>query len=662
MLNFFRRRDTTARLVLGGFLVLICVAMVMFLIPQGMSGDSSLPVYAQTVATVNGTKITGQDLTSKIQQFGQGQQIPSQLMPMIGQQALRNLVITQALTNQAEKLGLQPTNSEIAQTARQQLPELYPNGKYVGDAQAAQMLATMQLTLPQLQAELRQGLMVSKVEDLITDPVRVSPAEVHRQFELQDQTATFQYVVLDPAQLQSTIQPTPKLLAAYYQQHLSTYFAPEKRQIEVVLANTAAIGAGIHITPAAVDQYYKENIADYTHPEEVQVSHILIKFPDTNPSAAEIAATRTRAESVLKQVQAKPKTFAALAKKYSQDEASASNGGELGFIQRNQTVANFEKVAFSLPVGQISGLVQTEYGFHIIKVEAHNQAYVQPEASVHDQIVSILQKDQAADQAQNLINRVSSLAQNTPLAAVAKQLNLEYFTTAPISQTDPVTGIGVNPNFAGAVFSTQAGALTAPIQVAEGFVVAKVNKIIPPGPQPLAAVQAQVTADYQQSAAQTLAAAQAKALQAAAQKQGLKAAAAKMHLKLQTSPALARSASLPGVGAIAGFADTLFALKPGAVGPVAPVSGKQVVYALTSVSQPTEVDFAQQKSAVEAKLLTQKRNDVLQTYTDALVAQLTKAGKISINEAAFERVLGIGGNTPNSPAPAQNTPRGLGLG
>lgn len=661
MLNFFRRRDTTARLVLGGFLVLICVAMVMFLIPQGMSGDSSLPIYAQTVATVNGTKITGQDLSTQIQRFGQGQQIPQQLMPMVAEQALRNLVITQALTDQARQLGLTPTNTEIAQAARQQLPELYPNGKYVGDAQAAQMIAPLQMTLPQLQDQLRQGLMVSKIENLITDPVRVSQAEVRRRFETQNEKATFQYVALDPAQLEAGISISPKALEAYYQQHQSSYMAPEKRQIEVVLANQAALAAGITISPAAVDEYYRENIDTYTHPEQVKVSHILIKYPSTTPSAQEIAATRTRAETVLKQVQANPKDFAALAKKYSQDDASAPNGGELGFIQRNQTVPNFEKVAFSLPVGQISGLVQTEYGFHIIKVEAHNQAYVQSEASVHDQIVSTLQKQQAVNQAQNLINRASALAATTPLPQVAQQLHLEYFTTQPISRTDPVTGVGVNPNFADAVFSTGAGATTQPVQVAEGFAIAKVDKIVPPGAQPLAAVQDQVTADFKKDAAQKLAQQKAQELEQAAQKQGLKAAAASLHLKLETSPALTRTGTLTGVGSITSFADALFGSQPGKVGPVATVDGKQVVYALTGLQQPTDAEFALQKASIESSLLSDKKNNVLNAYTDALLAQLTKSGKVKIYQAAIERVLGVG--SPTSPAaPAPNTPRGLGLG
>jgi peptidyl-prolyl cis-trans isomerase D len=660
MLKFFRRRDLMVRIMLGGFLVLVCVAMVMFLIPNAGTNDTTTPIYQQTVASVNGVAITGGDFTAELTRVEGGQSVPAQVLPMLGQEVLQTLVARQALADEAQKLGFTPTSNDIVEAAQQQVPQLYPDGKYVGDQQASQMISQMQMTLPEFEAQLRQSLMVNRVYGLITDPVRVSPAAVHQKFEKDNQKAVFDYVLLSPATLQGQIKVTPAQLAAYYKQHQAAYDSPERRKIEVVLANQAAIAAQIPVSNAAVHQYYEANIATYTHPEEVKVSHILLKYPDTNPTPVEIAATKARAEKVLKLVQANPKNFAALAKKYSQDDATASNGGELGFIQRNQTVANFEKVAFSLPVGQISGLVQTEYGFHIIKVEAHQQAYVQTEAQVHDQIVAALQRDQAADKTQSLINQAATMAQTTPLAQVAQKLGLEYFATAPISRTDPVTGIGVNPDFASAVFSTAAGGLTPPVQVAQGFALAKVQTVIPPGPQPLSAVQDAVTTDYKQAQAQALAVSEAGTLQKAAAKSGLKAAAAAMHLAVKTSPALTRSGSVPGVGAVSDIASTLFALKPGQVAPVTAEGGNQLVYQLVSLQQPTEADFLAQRASIEQSLLTDQRNQVFTAYTDALMQQLQKAGKINIDEAAYQRLLGAAAPAGAPAGPPPPSPLGLG--
>lgn len=661
MLNFFRRRDTVVRIMLGGFLVVICVAMVMFLIPQGAGSDTGLPPGQQTVASVNGTPILGNQLTTQLTRYENGQQVPPQLVPMLGQEILRQLVIQQALVDQARSLGLTPTNAEIVQAAQQQFPELYPGGKYVGDDQAAQLLSQLQMTLPQFEDQMRQQLMTSKIVNLVTDPVRVNPAEVRQQFEKDNEKAVLEYVVFKPSDLESQIQVTPAALGAYYKQHQATYNSPEKRKIEVLLASEPQIAAQIPVTEAAVSQYYRQNLETYSHPERVKVSHILLKFPSATPTPAEIAATKTRAEDVLKQVQAKGADFAALAKKYSQDDASASQGGELGFVQRNQTVANFEKEAFSLPVGQTSGLVQTEYGFHIIKVEAHEAAHVQSIAEVHDQIVATLQKDQAVDRAQNLMNQAATLAQTTPLQQVAQQLNLQYFATQPLAKADPVAGIGVNPDFASAVFSTNAGAVTLPVQVAQGFALAKVDSIVPPGPQPLNAVQDAVTADFKQEQAKQLALSRAQALEAAAKKSGFKAAAASLHLSPKTSTPLNRSGSLPDAGAISSFADALFALQPGGVGPVTATGDSELVYSLVSLQQPTDADFAAQQASISDSLLKQKRNDVFNAYQDALITRLTKAGKVKIYQDAYERVLGLAApSTPGTPTPPPPAPLGLG--
>ncbi|MGH9477835.1 MAG: hypothetical protein ACRD1A_01265, partial [Terriglobales bacterium] len=161
--------------------------------------------------------------------------------------------------------------------------------------------------------------------------------------------------------------------------------------------------------------------------------------------------------------------------------------------------------------------------------------------------------------------------------------------------------------------------------------------------------------------AQQLAQSTAAALQAAAQKQGLKAAAGALHLTMKSSAALTRAGSLPDAGAISSFADTLFALKPGAVAPVASLGDNRLVYSLAKLDQPSAADFAAQQASINQTLVSQKRQAVMAAYDDALIARLTKAGKITINQDALQRVLGGAGPAPSSPG-APPPPRPLGLG
>src|SRR6185437_8964895 len=149
--------------------------------------------------------------------------------------------------------------------------------------QAAQLLSQLQMTLPQFEDQMRQQLMTSKIVNLVTDPVRVNPAEVRQQFEKDNEKAVLDYVVFKPSDLESQVQVTPAALEAYYKQHQAAYNSPEKRKLEVLLASEPQIAAQIPVTDAAVSQYYRQNLATYSHPEQVKVSHILLKFPSTTP-------------------------------------------------------------------------------------------------------------------------------------------------------------------------------------------------------------------------------------------------------------------------------------------------------------------------------------------------------------------------------------------
>lgn len=659
MLNFFRRRDTAVRFILGGFLVLICVAMVIMLIPGGLSGNGDNSP-DQTVASVDGTKISAMDLSNELSRFEQGRQIPQALMPYFGRQILKNLIMEKALSEEARTMGFTATNEEVVRAARIQDPQLFPQGQFIGQQEYQEYVSqAYQMTVPEYEGRLREQILAGKLYNLVTDGVQVSDAEVRQQFLQQNQKAVFDYVLLQPSDLESKVTVAPEALQAYYQKNQSRYMSPERRQLDVLLANVDQMAATQQISEAEIQQYYQANRASYSFPERVKVAHILLKTTGETP--AQIAATKQKAEKILAEVK-HGGDFAKLAKQNSEDDGSADQGGELGWIRRGQTVPQFEKAAFSLKPGEISDLIETMYGFHIIKVEAHEDAHVQSLADVHDQIQQKLQHQKGLNAAQSAMDRAQAMAaSNTPLQTVATQLHLQLISTPPISRTDPVTGIGINPDFVNSVFAASPGAVTPVVKVAQGFALAKVEKIIPPAVQPLSAVQDQVTSEYKQQEAVKLAQSEAQQLAAAAKTQGLKAAAAAMKLTVKTSQPLTRTASLADAGSISPFANQLFQLQPGQVGGPAALGSSQIVFSLDSVQQPSDADFAQQRDSVRQQLLQQKRSQIFSAYTDAMEKRLTQNGKMKIDEAALVRALG--GNAP-SPTPGNgnsNVPQPLGL-
>ncbi|MGH9536073.1 MAG: peptidyl-prolyl cis-trans isomerase, partial [Terriglobales bacterium] len=530
MLNFFRRKDAAARYMLGGILVIISVAMVLFLVP-GIAGGGGGPIgsgNSSAVATVDGRQISTTELTNAISRIEQTEQLPAEYLPYFGQQILNSLIMHHALGDQARRYGLSASSSDIATLIRENLPQLFPNGVFVGETEYADFIQqTQQMTVAAFEQQVRTQVLINKLRDLVTDGIRVTPAEVRAEFLRNNDQAVFQYAVLDPSQLRSQVTATPAELQAYYQAHQATYEAPERRGLELVLANLGQFAARVQPTAAQVRQYYQAHLAQYTFPERVQLAHILLKT--SGDSAAQLAQAQQQAAKIEKQLRSGAK-FAALAKQHSQDDATASQGGEIGWVTAGRLYPAVEKAAFALPAGQVSSVIATPYGLEILRVEAHQAAHVEPLTQEQGQIVSQIQQAQAAQMAQNAINQAQVQATAKPLAQVAAALGLQYIAIPPVSTTDPITGIGINPQFESDVFGANLHDLTPVVQVPAGYAFARVTTIKPAAPQPFSQVQAQVEQAYRQQAAAKLAAQQGQALAAAARKEGLKQAAAKMHV------------------------------------------------------------------------------------------------------------------------------------
>ena len=190
-------------------------------------------------------------------------------------------------------------------------------------------------------------------------------------------------------------------------------------------------------------------------PEQVSVSHILIKTPLPGPDGKVdpkgVEEARKKAEDVLKQLKAGG-NFAELAKKYSEDPGSGKNGGSLGWIGRGRTVPEFEKAAFSLPKGSTSDLVQSSYGFHIIRVDDKQAAHVKTLDEVKDQIEGSIRQQKAAQAAANQVNALLGQARAVGLEKAAAAKGLNVVNTDFVSRTDTLPGIGNSPQFMSAVF------------------------------------------------------------------------------------------------------------------------------------------------------------------------------------------------------------------
>jgi peptidyl-prolyl cis-trans isomerase D len=409
MIRFLQTPGPIKKVVLGSLLTLICAAMAITLIPGGLGSNFGLGNPGQgVVAQVAGEDVTTLEVQREAkqmlkQQFPRGGAQASMLLPFFASRAAENLINQKVVLAEAQRLGLRATDEELQDELQhgRYAGTFFPGGNFVGQEAYEARLQQADLTVLQFEQGVKREILFDKLRNLVAGSASVTDAEVRQEFEKRNTKVKFDYAVLRKDDMLKEIHPSDTELKAFYERNKATYnnSIPEKRKIRYVLLDTAKIQAQTQVTHEDLQAYYAQHRDEFRVPEQVNVRHILIKTPlpgtdsKVDPKGAEEA--RKKAEEVLKQVKAGG-NFSELAKKYSEDPGSAKNGGSLGWIGKGRTVPDFEKVAFSLPKGSTSDLVQSSYGFHIIHIDDKQDAHVKPLEEVKEQIEPIIKQQKAA--------------------------------------------------------------------------------------------------------------------------------------------------------------------------------------------------------------------------------------------------------------------------
>jgi peptidyl-prolyl cis-trans isomerase D len=377
--------------------------MLLYLVPQGPGAGASS---TDTVATVGSQSISLQDIQQQLTQISQRGQIPKALESLYVRQILNQLVFEKEIQYEADRLNITVTNEEMATIIKQILPTAFNGDSPVGmDQYSAQVQQRFQMAVPVFEAALRNELLMQKFQKLVTDGISASPAELKDQFNYQNQKVKLDYAFIKPEDLEAKITPTDAEIKAEYEKNKSKYQVPERRSVRYALLDINQLRQTVQIPDDVLKQQYQSNIQQYQVPEQVHVQHIL--FKTVGQTDALVEETKKKAEDVLKQAK-KGSKFDELAKKYSEDPGSKDKGGDLGWIRHGQTVPEFDKTAFSLALGQISDLVRTQYGFHIIKVLEKQSAHTKPFEEVKDAIRTPLLLTQADKQARQTADQLSA--------------------------------------------------------------------------------------------------------------------------------------------------------------------------------------------------------------------------------------------------------------
>lgn len=630
MFRFMRKSEKVKRYLLIFFLGIVSVGMVLVLAPLP-SGDTGR-MESNNLAVIGGRKITTQDLDQTIRkqlqrsQYGYNAAIASIMAP----QFLDEMIQEEATRLEAKKLGLEASPEEVLRAA-QATPGLYENGAFIGREQFERVSG---MSLDQFEAQLGESVVSEKLKAIVTDGVQVAPAEVRAEFIKRNTKAKIESVVVDPSQFIKDVKITPEALDAFFKKDAARYKLPEQRRVRYVLVDTARIQAQAKVTDDDIKNYYGSHLSDYRVPDRVHVAHILLKTTGKTP--AEITTIESTARDVLNQAKS-GKDLADLAKRYSED-STAQKGGDIGWIVRGQTVKEFETAAFSLRPGQISDLIKTMYGIHIIKVLDKQTAHLQTLDEVKEDIRTELGKQKLANAQQAVADYLGAKFKASPkdFEGVARKEGLEVKETPPFKFKETLPDFGNSEAFANLAFQLRTGEVGQPITVPKGLAIIQVTEIVPEHQAKLDEVRAMVEQDYRNEQSKVLAAEKARELADKAKSQDFKATAKALGLTVKESNDFAQQDNVENVGSGSALS-AAFTLAPGQTSDVITSGANQIVFRVLTHTPANEADLPRQQDQIAEELVNQKRDLAFQIYRRNLKQQLIRSGELKINDTAFKQ-------------------------
>ncbi len=622
------RQQLFSRILLGAVVLVLAGGMLLYLVPSMPGTGDAAP---DAVATVGDQTVSMAEVRQQLQEIQQRNQVPKQLESLYARQILNQLIFQKEIEYEAKRLGIHVSDQERADRIRQFLPTAYNGDTFVGiDRYTSEVQARFQMTVPVFEELIRKGLLEEKFRKLVTDGISVGSAELQDEFLYRNEKVKIDYALIKPEDLQAKITPDEAEIKAAYEKNKSKYQVPEKRIVRYALADANQIRQSTQVSDAELKDQYQQDIQQYQVPNRVHVQHILLMT--VGKTDAEIEEVHQKAEDVLKQAK-KGAKFDELAKKYSEDPGTKDKGGDLGWITQNQTVAEFEQTAFSQPIGSISDLVKTKYGFHIIKVLERETAHTKPFEEVKDSIKAPLMLSKADKQAGDLADKLSAAIRQSnkvSLDDLAKQFHLTVGETRPVSALDPILELGNSKEVKDAAFGQRVGELSLPIHSDRGYIVVSVKNILPAHQGTLEEVSERVVSDLKQEKGVELARQKAQDLEKRV-KAGEKfdAAAKALGLEAKTSDAIARNGSIPNA-ASGKQLSAAFQMKSGDLAPPLNLGSNWLVYRVTDKQEPNPADFEKQKKDMAEQVLQTKRSTAFDAFRAALESRLKQEGKLKI--------------------------------
>jgi peptidyl-prolyl cis-trans isomerase D len=634
MLDRMRRHKAWLKWSLG----IVVVTFVLLYVPaflRGTGGDGSS--VADSIAAIDGHSVLVGDYRRAYQQqvdamrANTGSDVDETMLKQLGvpQRVIQQLLDQQAILAQADRLGLRVTDSELRARILK-MPGFQENGQFIGEARYRQILDMQRppLSEAEFEGEMRTTLLAEKLQAAVTGWVRVTDAEVDQAYRKANEKVKLDLALFTANQYRAGIQPSDAELTAQFSAHTDTYKMPEKRRVRYLSVDADALKAKEPVTAAEVQQRYQANLATYSTPEQVRASHILFKTDGKNDDAQ-----KKKAETVLAKVKAGG-DFAALAKQYSEDDSKAK-GGDLDYFGKGTMYKEFEDAAWALAPGQISGVVKSPAGFHIIKMVDRKAATTRTLAEVTPQIQDQVRTEKAQAEAQKLADDIAKdISAPADLDKVARARGLTVGDSGLFSRDEPLAGLGFAPAVAASAFTLEQGKVSGLLRTNTGFAFIALAEIKPTYVPPLSEVKDKVREDVIRLKALDIAKAKAASMSKASGDFSAAAKAAGGDLK--TTDFVTRDSAYPEIGVNSTVDAIAFNLKVGETSAPIPTDTAIVVVHVKEKQAIDQAKMLADRDTMRNQLLSQRRQEFFAAY----MTKARQSMKVTVNEAAIKAILG----------------------
>ena len=516
MLDFVRNKQKSIIIKLAFAIIILSfvIGYAMLSAPGGPDGD---PTAADEAAVVNGNTIAYSDFQTTYSSLYQLYQsiYQDQFTPALEKQlklvekTMDSLIDQVLLRSEAERLQVNVTEKEVVD-AIAQVPAFQQNGIFNKDLYL-QVLAYQRMTSDEFEALQRNELIINKVREQLQSGIEVTDAQIEEEFRNNNEKVNLNFVSLTPASFEKKVKVTDEALAAFFEENKETFRVADQVSLRYLQFEPQRYQEGITFEEEELQKYYRRHLDQFEILEKTKASHILVKVDESMDEDTR-AKKREFAEKLLEKVRA-GEDFAELARLNSDDKASAVKGGNLGYFTRGSMVKPFEEAAFGMKPGDISDIVETTFGYHIIKVEEYTEPGIRPMEDALDEVKEGLRIEKAqqvafekAMDAYNINRKTGDL----DAAATANELGLKE--TGPFARDGYIDGIGRNEEIINAAHLLETGQLAKPVVTDDGVILFGIKDRIASHIPELDDVKDLVTAAYKGAESAKLARAAAEEL------------------------------------------------------------------------------------------------------------------------------------------------------